>query len=271
MKTINILLCLSCLIVIFWQNSHSAYALTNQFVLDSNLMASKKMVNGDTRKIYFLIKRKISYHGKHGLLLILPGGSGSEEFMPFCANTITAYGTPQNFITAELIAPVWNPGDTNRIVWPSKFWPDTKAKFTTEDFINSVISDVTAHNNIDSRQVFILGWSSSGSALYSAAFSNSKIHGAFIAMSRFDPFWIKGVHALKGKPFYFWHSTDDAVCPFIEVNLAQKALVQHGALVQIHSYPGGHGWQPYTYYCDRIKEAIEWMNSINNDHKSSKN
>lgn len=32
-----------------------------------------------------------------------------------------------------------------------------------------------------------------------------------------------------------------------------------GGNPQKKSYKGGHGWVPFTFYGDRIKEAIEWM------------
>jgi predicted esterase len=234
--------------------------------IGTNLSVQEQQVGTNTEQKYFLIERKdAEAAGKaRGLLLMLPGGPGSRDFLPFCANVLTLYGIPADFVVAELIAPQWSK-DENRVVWPSKAFPDPRAKFTTEEFLAAVIKDVGGRRKIDERYVFTLGWSSSGHVLYSASVSSDKVRGSIIAMSRFLPGRLGDLERARGKSYFLYHSPDDQICPFSEAQLAERTLKAHGANVKLGSYPGGHGWAPNTYYCDRIKEGTEWLKEVNND------
>ena len=224
----------------------------------------ERQVAGDSHRKYFLIRHKqpSAKTGKRGLLLILPGGPGSADFLPFCANVLTRFGVPESFLVAELVAPVWRE-DENRIVWPSKAFPDEKAKFTTEEFISAVITDVSKQHEIDDRFIFTLGWSSSGHVLYSASVSSPKIRGSIVAMSRFFPGRMLKLKDVRGKNYFLYHSPDDKVYPYRDAELAEKSLREHGANVKLVTYKGGHGWIPHTYYCDKIKEGIRWLIRVN--------
>jgi predicted esterase len=222
----------------------------------------ERKAGGDEMKRYFVIRHQLATNempGAFGLLLVLPGGAGGADFLPFCTNVIVPFGTPKDFITAELVAPVWGKQDESSIVWPGKAFPNKDARFTTEEFIAAVIEDLCKLYKIHDGWVFTLGWSSSGHALYSSSFENPKIHGSFIAMSRFKPSWFSHPENAKGKRYYFWHSPDDRICPYAESEAAAAFLSKQGALTQLKSYKGGHGWQPFTFYADRIKEALEWF------------
>ena len=219
-------------------------------------------VGGDPMKRYFVIRHRqppAELPKEYGLLVVLPGGPGNADFLPFCANIIAGAGTPKDFIVAELVAPVWGKVDDSTIIWPGKAFPGKEARFTSEDFLDAVIGDVSAHDRIHDGWVFTLGWSSSGHVLYSSSFENPKVHGSFIAMSRFQAAWFEHPASAKGKRYYFWHSPDDAVCPYAEAGAAASFLAKLGASTVFKSYRGGHGWVPNTFYADRIREAIEWF------------
>jgi predicted esterase len=236
--------------------------------IDKSVMTEERTVGGDGMKRYFLIRHRVEpaeAPKEHGLLLILPGGSGSAEFLPFCANIITAQGTPRDFIVAQLVAPVWGKIDDSTVIWPSKAFPSKEARFTSEEFVEAVIRDVGERHPIHDGWVFTLGWSSSGHVPYSSSFQNPRIRGSFIAMSRFQPAWFENSVNAKGKRYYFWHSPDDAVCPYAESELAASFLQKAGASTLLKSYKGGHGWAPFTFYADRIKEAIEWFRASEAD------
>jgi hypothetical protein len=32
-----------------------------------------------------------------------------------------------------------------------------------------------------------------------------------------------------------------------------------GRYQTLKTYPGGHGWRPFTYYFDAVKEGIQWL------------
>jgi predicted esterase len=234
--------------------------------ISPKVSVQEKQVGTNSQQKYFLIEHKDTNDTNklRGLVLILPGGPGTKEFLPFCANVLTLYGIPEEFVVAELIAPEWRK-DENRIVWPGDLFADSLAKFTSEEFITAVIKDVSDRRKIDERFVFTFGWSSSGHVLYSASLSNNKVRGSVIAMSRFLPQRLGDLDRARGKSYFLYHSPDDQTCPFREAQLAEQTLKSHGANVKLASYPGGHGWVPNTYYCDRIKEGIQWLRQMNSN------
>ncbi len=230
--------------------------------LDPSVTAEERMVGKDPKKRYFLIHHQTPASEtpkEYALLLVLPGGSGGADFLPFCANVITAQGTPKDFIVAELVAPVWGKQDASSTVWPSKSFPVKDAKFNTEAFVDAVIGDVGKSYKIHDGWVFTLGWSSSGHVLFNTSFENPKIRGSFVAMSRFQPLWFAHPRNAKGKRYYFWHSPEDAVCPYAESEFAAAFLTKLGASTVLRSYKGGHGWAPFTFFADRMKEGMEWF------------
>lgn len=232
--------------------------------IDEAVTVQERHTNQDARQKYFLIQhtKSVKTNEKRGLILILPGGTGSKDFLPFCANVLTQYALPDDFVAAELVAPQWRDNE-NRIVWPSKAFPDKKATFTTEEFLDAVIQDVGKQVRIDERFVFTLGWSSSGHVLYSASTNSPKIRGSIVAMSRFQPGKSPKLNEVRGKNYFLYHSPDDRVCAYSEAAQAEKQLAEHGARVKLVTYKGGHGWIPGTMYCDQIQEGILWLKQMN--------
>jgi predicted esterase len=234
--------------------------------IEVNISVERCSAGGSSKQQYFVMRHRkpAKPANKYGLVVILPGGPGSAEFLPFCANVLTGFAIPDDFLVAQLVAPQWRPGD-DRIVWPSHVFPDQKADFTTEAFLAAVIDEVSKKEPIDGRFVFTLGWSSSGHVLYSASTRVPKVRGSVIAMSTFFPDRSVETDKLKGKPYYLYHSPEDKICPFAHAELAAKTFKEHGAEVKLVSYKGGHGWQPFTFYADRIKEGILWLKDMNTE------
>src|SRR5262249_3223975 len=87
----------------------------------------------NSKQQYFLMRHRKPARPPvgYGLVVIVPGGPGPAEFLPFGANVLTAVAIPEDFLVAQLVAPQWRPGD-DRVVWPSHVFPDDKAEFTTE-------------------------------------------------------------------------------------------------------------------------------------------
>jgi predicted esterase len=232
--------------------------------ISSAVSVQQRTAGTNSEQEYFLIEHKSGTEpGKAlGLILILPGGPGSADFLPFCANVLMLYGIPADFVVAELVAPQWSK-DENRVVWPGRAFPDPHSQFTSEEFLAAVTKDVCGLRKIDERYIFTLGWSSSGHVLYSVSLSDPRVRGSIIAMSRFLPARLGKLDQARGKNYFLYHSPEDQICPFNEAQLAEQMLKEHGAKVKLVSYSGGHGWAPNTYYCDRIKEGIEWLRGIN--------
>ncbi len=246
------------------QRGQSADQWQRPAEINEEIAVQRSYVGGNTKQQYFLMRhrRPAQPVDKYGLVVIVPGGPGTADFLPFGANVLTRHAIPEDFLVAQLVAPQWRLGD-DRIVWPSHVFPDDKAEFTTEAFIAAVIDEVGTTERIDPRFVFTLGWSSSGHVLYSASTRVPKVRGSIVAMSRFLPARSVETDKVKGKAYYLYHSPDDRVCRFTEAELAVKTLKQHGAEAKLVSYKGGHGWQPFTFYADRIKEGILWLRDLN--------
>ena len=223
-------------------------------VPSQNLTAGK-----DEKKRYFLVgpaKDANEPKGGYGLVVVLPGGSGSAEFLPF-VKRIYKNAVPDGYLVAQPVAVKWT--DDQEIVWPTAGNKKdvTGAKFTTEEFVAAVIDDVAANHKLDPQKVFTLAWSSGGPAAYAVALTSKKVTGSLVAMSVFKPDQLPELNAAKGHPFYLYHSPDDRVCPYRMAVQAEKELVKAWAKVKMVEYEGGHGWRGPLY--DDIKAGIEWL------------
>lgn len=213
----------------------------------------------DEKKRYFLIgpaKDAKEPKGGYGLVVVLPGGSGSADFHTF-VKRIFKNAIPDGYLVAQPVAVKW--ADGQEIVWPTAGNKKdvTSAKFTTEEFVAAVIDDAAARHKLDPQRVFTLSWSSGGPAAYAVALTSKKVTGSLVAMSVFKPDQLPELKGAKGHPFYLYHSPDDRVCPYRMAEQAEKELGKAGAKVKLVEYEGGHGWRGPLY--DDLKAGIEWL------------
>ena len=203
---------------------------------------------------YFLIGVDAKNKEPRPLLLVLPGGDGSEQFNPF-VKRIWKNVVPE-FVVAQLVSvPAEEKGN---IVWPSQKLKHKKQDFSTESFIAAVVKDVSARAKIDPQRVYALGWSSGGPPLYaSAASENSPVKGFFVAMSVFKPAEMPRPPAVSGKRFYISHSPEDRVCPIAMARQAKAQLANLGAGTTLVEYGGGHGWKGNVF--GDIRAGIDWL------------
>lgn len=189
------------------------------------------------------------------LLLVLPGGDGSRDFMPF-VKRIYKYVLSPKYLVAELVAPKWPRSEA--VVWPTAKDGPAAARIATEKFIAAVVDDVATRHKLDRRRVFALGWSSGGPAVYAASLVEKPVLTASMpAMSIFLPSRLPPLERAKGRVYYILHSPDDEVCKFALAQSAQKKLAGAGAKVTLAEYPGGHGWQGDVF--GNISAGIAWM------------
>lgn len=217
-------------------------------------------VGGDDRQRYFLIGKVEpvdSPADAAGLVVVLPGGDGSADFHPFLRR-ISKNVLPRGWLIAQAVAPQWDRKQAEQVVWPTERLPYPAAKFTTEDFIEAIIADVRARAKVDSRRIFLLGWSSGGPPCYAAALrKETPVTGAFIAMSVFKPQLVPAIENSRGRAFYLLQSPDDRVTPIRFAVDAEKALTAAGARVRLQRYDGGHGWQGNVW--KMIGDGIQWL------------
>jgi predicted esterase len=189
------------------------------------------------------------------LLLVLPGGDGSVDFLPF-VKRIYKHALPEGYIVAQLVAPKW--AKSEQVVWPTAKDGAAAAKIAAEKFIAAVVDDVAGRQSIDRRRVFALGWSSGGPAVYAASLAkDTPLTAVMPAMSVFFPTRLPSLAGAKGRAYYILHSPDDEVCRIQFARSAQTKLAEAGATVEFVEYAGGHGWQGDVF--GNIAAGVEWM------------
>jgi predicted esterase len=234
-----------------------SFALAQEDVAD--VPCQDLRLGGNDQQRYFLIgadDAKVPPRKGDGLLVVLPGGDGSADFNPF-VKRIWKNALPPGYLVAQLVAVPSN--DPAQIVWPTAKMPfPAKQKFTTEDFIVSVVKEVKAKQKIDEGKVFALAWSSSGPAVYTAALlKDSPLRGTFVAMSVFKPIFLPPLANAKGRPFYLLQSPQDQTTPYLFAKAAKMQLGEAGAVVKLVDYEGGHGWLGDAF--GNIRGGIEWL------------
>jgi predicted esterase len=190
----------------------------------------------------------------YGLLIVLPGGDGSAEFHPF-VKRIYKYALPENFLIAQPVAIKWTA--MQKITWPTVKNKVPGQKFSTEDFVDAIIKDVSEKYKLNPAHIFTLSWSSGGPAAYAISLSNEKVTGSFIAMSVFKPSELPPLGSAKGRAYFIYHSPQDKVCPLRMAQQAAKVLEENGAKVKFATYEGGHGWKGPLY--NDISAGIGWL------------
>jgi RNA polymerase sigma factor (sigma-70 family) len=227
----------------------------------------ERRAGNDLRKRYLLIgdsSAPAAPEQGHRLLLLLPGGDGGTGFQTF-ARRIAKNALPPGYLLAELVSVSWTPEQAEQIVWPTAADKLPDAGFTTEQFADDVITDITRNIKVDPRFIFILGWSSGGPPVYASSLSvATRITGWFVAMSVFKPEQLPPLDNARGRALYLYHSQEDELCPYGMAELAAQALRSSGATVELASYDGGHGWRGPVY--DDIRAGIAWLEAHQPDN-----
>jgi len=221
------------------------------------IKAEEKHAGGDPNKKYLYFRGGFTQPDKgFKLFLILPGGDGSADFMPFIRRTFFYCAETHGILFAELVAPKWD--KEQQVVWPTDSSKKPNYKFTTEEFIAQVIKDVKKEVKIDPSQVYLLGWSSGGPACYASLVKNPDVKGAFIAMSIFKKNELGSLAGVKDKKVYLFQSPDDKITKLDWAKAAYNALTGAKAKVKFVEYPGGHGWSSGDVYGD-IAKGFQWL------------
>jgi len=212
----------------------------------------------DPMKRYFLIGPNKAPQPAEGykLLLVMPGGDGSADFNAF-VRRISKFALPDGYVVAELVAPKWSDGQFEQLVWPTHKQRFIGMKFSTEDFVEAVVADVSKKVKVDPSKVFTLSWSSGGPAAYAVGLSHGSVKGSFIAMSIFHPDQLPPLFEAKGLPFYILHSPDDRLIPIAQAQSAADELKKAGGITKIVSYDGGHGWHGDIF--GSIRQGVAWL------------
>jgi len=236
-------------------------ALSNPAQEDVAEVPSEDLLAGGTEHMrYYLIgageDAKPPRKG-YRLLLVLPGGDGSANYHAFCKR-IWKNSLSDEYLVAQLVAPRWSDDQFKSLVWPTEKKPWHAAMFTTEAFCEAVIADVEERYELDLQHVFVLAWSSGGPATYAYALRpDSRLTGAFVAMSVFRPGSLPSLKNAKGRAFYLLQSPEDTVTLYSLAEEAEKKLSKAKAEVELTSYTGGHGWKGDVF--GNMRRGIAWL------------
>lgn len=191
------------------------------------------------------------------LLVVLPGGSGNAEFAPFVGR-IRQHALGDDWLVAQIVAPVWDEKQAKVNVWPTKLNPWPGMEFSCEALFADVVEDLAEKRKLDPRFLLTLSWSSSGSLAYTLALDkDSGVTGSFVAMSVYKPDLLPPLKAADGQRFYLLHSPEDEICPMRLAEQARDELDRAGALVEFATYAGGHGWHGDVF--GTIRTGVQWL------------
>lgn len=225
------------------------------------------VIDGDPHQRYLLhAPAEGTQEPKEGwrLLVVMPGGDGSADFAPFVGR-IRSNALGEEWLVAQIVAPVWSAEQAESNVWPTKRNPWPEMEFPCEELFAAVVADVGKQKKLDPRFLFTLAWSSSGTLAYTLGVAEkTPVTGTFVAMSVFKPDLLPNLKGAKGQRFYILHSPED----FIPIAMAEEArdeLDERGAVVRYATYSGGHGWHGDVY--GMLKTGLSWLESEAKDRK----
>jgi RNA polymerase sigma factor (sigma-70 family) len=232
--------------------------------LETEPAVEERSAGNSPRKKYFLLQPPGARAGARlPLLLIMPGGNGqAAEFLPFLKQLFAEAG--REYLFAVLSAPQWSRQQARQLVWPKENDRLAEAEFTTEDFVKTVFEDLVQAALVDAKRALLFGWSSAGPAVYSTALSKHgpPLAGYYILSSVFKPEPLPPLSAAKTKRFFLQQGKADKVTPLSYAEQAAAALKEHGAVVELDVFPGGHGFgMPHPY--DAFRRALRWLETEN--------
>lgn len=213
---------------------------------------------GDANKRYFLIgprKNDKAPPGGWKLLVVMPGGTGEAAMRPWVTR-IYKETVPAGYLVAQPVSVKWKPDQT--IVWPTRQSTVPDMKFSTEEFVESVIKEVATKARIDRTHVFTFSWSSSGPAAYSISLQPTRlVTGSLVSMAVFHPQQLPPLARAKNHSYFIAHSKEDARCPYSLAEQAREELKRQGAKVEFETYPGPHGFGAGSF--EWIRKGLAWL------------
>ncbi|MCA8973651.1 MAG: carbohydrate binding domain-containing protein [Planctomycetes bacterium] len=206
------------------------------------------------RSLYFTIPPK-QKAAQHPLLVVLPGGDGTRDFLPFVENGILD-AAPEDCVGVLVTAVKWT--EEQQIVWPTSKSKVKGMRYTTEDYVLAVVDAVAAEHVIDPTRIAVLAWSSSGPVAYLLTTAKkTPFERGYIAMSVYRPVAKATLRPAKKRRFVLDQSPDDQVTTFDHVQRAFASLDKAGAEVKLSTYSGGHGWNDAPL--PRLRTNLTWL------------
>lgn len=233
----------------------AASSVATGFAQEAPSRAVEHSIASLPRSLYFVVPAKKPPTAKSpgGLVVVLPGGDGSREFLPFVENGLLAQA-PDDCTGVLVTAVRWTEGQ--KIVWPTEKGRVEGMQYTTDQYVRAVVAEVAAQHPIDPARAVVVAWSSSGPAIWPMLCAkDSPFARGYVAMS----VWPKGLDAgpAKSRRIVIDQSPDDQTTTFAHARDAFAALTKAGAVVRLSTYAGGHGWQDDPL--PRFAAGLAWL------------
>lgn len=218
-----------------------------------------KNLNG----ISYLERKPLIDIKKPPLLLLIHGyGSNEEDLYGF------AESLPPRFFVVSVrgrysLAP-------NMYAWYEINFTDMK-KFNnmeqgleSRDRLLEFIDAIVEKENLDSKDVWLLGFSQGAILSYSIALNHpDKIQHAAILSGYPDPGFIGAIDSnsdFSNLDFFISHGVQDPVIPVDWARNGKPLLDKIGIKNEYHEYPAGHGVVPQNFY-----DLVHWMEKQRSD------
>ncbi|MCA8953373.1 MAG: carbohydrate binding domain-containing protein [Planctomycetes bacterium] len=218
--------------------------------------AAEYSIDSHPNAPFFVIPPRDAEAAKLALLVVMPGGPGTRDFLPWVENGIFS-AAPDDCVGLMMTATKWR-GD-QRIVWPSAKAKVRGMRYTTESHVLAAIASVRQRfPQIDDDRIALLAWSSSGPVAYGLLSDGKAPFGrGYVAMSVWRDLSKAELAATEDRRFVLEQSPEDTTTTFPHVRQAFAALTGAGAIVRLSTYRGGHGWHDSPI--PRLRQNLAWL------------
>ncbi len=193
-----------------------------------------------------------------GLLIVLSPGDGNGAIQANQWQEIAQAALKGRYIVALPVAPRWN--NEQKVAWltAANKGQVKEARFTTEAFVNSIVTDVSTAYSVDNAKIFVMGANDSGIAAYSSILDEkSRVKGAYLYNGTFKAAQLPSLKTAKGKKFFLFHEKENKQTPYLSASTAQLLLTQNGATVKLEELKAAIAAE----VPDKVAAALEWLES----------
>lgn len=187
------------------------------------------------------------------LVVVLGGGSGGPETIGL-GRMVDRFVERGSCLVVQPVAFYWS--RSQRIVWPTHFVTVPDALVTTEEWVTNVVESMLGSEVDASGRVYLIGWSSSGPAVYSLLTKADFVAGAIVAGSVFDKRDVSQHTAIDDRRLFIYHSPFDSVVGIDNAYAARDYFNSVGLDVFIREHIYGHsGKDNYSM----LVEGMSWI------------
>jgi predicted alpha/beta hydrolase family esterase len=187
------------------------------------------------------------------LVVVLVGGRGGAETIGL-GRMVDRFVEKGSCLVVQPLAFVWS--ESQKIVWPTYFVIPPEALVPTEDWITYLVKSILGSEVDIHGEVYLVGFSSSGPAVYSLLSSGKFVSGAVVAGSVFDSSRVFDGLPLKDRRLFVYHSPFDSIVDIKNAYAAREYFRSVGVSVFLREHIYGHsGVDNYS----ALVEGMSWL------------